>query len=292
LIARHSPRSRRSARACSAGSADAAAAQALEPPRPAHPLARQLKAMLDDPAEPRPHLVRGCYLQDWLLEQSDWNWRVDSRQGGRSRAVGDIGSHWLDLAQYVTGDRVTGVLAQLGTLHPERARPREGVETFAAGDDGDRDVVVVGTEDFATVLLRFESGCLGVMTVSQVTPGRKNRLQLEIDTARAGYAWDQEVPNALWVGRRDAANAELVRDPALLAPEAARLAHYPGGHQEGWPDALKNLFIDFYAAVAAHRDGAAYEGSFATFADAHRTMLLVEAVLESDASGAWLTVGA
>ncbi|MBW3592547.1 MAG: Gfo/Idh/MocA family oxidoreductase [Actinobacteria bacterium] len=255
-----------------------------------YPLVRQLKSMLDAAEEPRPHLVRGSYLQDWLVEQGDWNWRVDPARGGSSRAVGDIGSHWLDLAQYVTGDRITGVLAHLGRLHPERARASADVETFAASDTAEHDLVAVETEDFANVLLRFESGCQGVLAVSQVSPGRKNRLLLEIDTARSGFAWDQETPNALWVGRRSEANSDLVRDPALLAPEAARLTHYPGGHQEGWPDALKNLFIDFYAAVAARRDGGEVTQSFASFSDAHRTMLLVEAVLASDASGGWQSV--
>ena len=255
-----------------------------------YPLARQLKSLLEAADEPRPHLVRGSYLQDWLLEQSDWNWRVVPTHGGRSRAVGDIGSHWFDLAQYVTGDHITGVLADLGQLHLERARTQVRVETFATSDAAARDLVGVETEDFANVLLRFESGCRGAFAISQVSPGRKNRLLLEIDTARSGFAWDQEAPNALWVGRRRAANSELVRDPALLAPEAAALAHYPGGHQEGWPDALKNLFIDFYAAVAARRDGVEVAHSFASFADAHRTMLLVEAVLASDRAGSWQTV--
>ena len=256
-----------------------------------YPLARQLKSMLEAADEPRPHLVRGSYAQDWLLEQTDWNWRVEPSEGGASRAVGDIGSHWFDLAQYVTGDRITGVLAEMGQLYPDRARPASGVATFASGDDaGGRDLVAVATEDFANVLIRFESGCRGLLAVSQVSPGRKNRLLLEIDTARSGFAWDQEAPNVLWIGRRSGANSELVRDPALLAPEAAPLAHYPGGHQEGWPDALKNLFIDFYAAVSAHRDGHDLTPAFASFADAHRTMLLVEAALASDASGEWQTI--
>jgi predicted dehydrogenase len=140
------------------------------------------------------------------------------------------------------------------------------------------------------VLLRFASGAKGAFTVSQVSAGRKNHLTIEIAAAETTFAWDQEQPNALWIGRRDEPNRELVRDPALLAPEVAPLAHYPGGHQEGWPDGLRNLVEDVASAVAAHRRGDEHLGTFATFADAHRVMRLVEAIAESDRRGAWVTV--
>ena len=255
------------------------------------PLVRQLRALVASGESGPFHLVRGAYLQDWLLERTDWNWRLEREKAGASRAVGDIGSHWLDLAEHVTGDRVVAVCAELGTLHAERLRPTGGVETFARADDGERTSVAIDTEDFASVLLRFAGGARGVLTVSQVTAGRKNRLLLELDAARSSFAWDQEEPNRLWIGRRDGPNAELPRDPSLLVPEAAALAHYPGGHQEGWPDALRNLFADFYGAVRAQIDGVDHHPFFATFADAHRTMRLVEAIVASDADGAWVEVG-
>ena len=205
--------------------------------------------------------------------------------------MGDIGSHLLDLAQHVAGDPIVGVCAVLGRIHDTRSRPSAAVETFARAAADELEPVAIGTEDFATVLVRFASGCAGVFTVSQVTAGRKNRLLLEIDARHSSFAWDQEEPNRLWIGRRNGPNAELLRDPTLLAPEAAPLAHYPAGHQEGWPDALKNLLADFYAAVVAQREDEPYEPSFASFADAHRTMQLVEAILESDRAGGWVEVG-
>ena len=154
-----------------------------------YPLVRELKELLAE-SDGSPHLVRGAYLQDWLLEETDWNWRVEPARAGASRAVGDIGSHWLDLAEHVTGDRVIAVCAELGRIHAERLRPSGATETFVRTGSDDAERVAVETEDFATALLRFASGCRGVLTVSQVTAGRKNRLLLEVDTARESFAWD------------------------------------------------------------------------------------------------------
>ena len=251
------------------------------------PLVRELKARLE--ASGRPHQIRGGYLQDWLLHESDWNWRLEPEKGGSARAMGDIGSHWLDLVQHVTGDEVVSVCARVGSLHAERLRPSTPGQTFAQGA-GDAERVGVETEDFGSVLLHLAGGCTGAFSVSQASAGRKNRLTLEIDTAEASFAWDQEEPNRLWIGRRDGPNEELVRDPALLGPGAASLTHYPGGHQEGWPDALRNLCEDFYAAVAARQAGRPYEPTFATFAEAHRTTQIAEAILASDRSDRWVEV--
>jgi predicted dehydrogenase len=237
------------------------------------------------------HLVTGTYLQDWLLLPTDWNWRLDPARGGASRAVADIGSHWIDLVQHVTGDRIAEVCADLGRMHDVRRRPVGEVQTFTAGD-GERADAPVGTEDWATILFRTERGARGSLTVSQVSAGRRNHLTLEVDAASAAFAWNQEEPNTLWIGRRGEPNGELVRDPSLLSAPAAALAHYPGGHQEGWPDALFNLVTDFYAAVRARRVGETHEDTFASFADAHRTTQTVEAIVASSADRAWVRVGA
>ncbi|MGZ4155054.1 MAG: Gfo/Idh/MocA family protein [Actinomycetota bacterium] len=256
-----------------------------------YPLVQELRSRLAAGGDGSVHLVTGTYLQDWLLLPTDWNWRLDPARGGTSRAVADIGSHWIDLVQHITGDRIAEVCADLGRMHDVRRRPVGEVQTFTTGD-GERADVPVGTEDWAAVLFRTERGARGSLTVSQVSAGRKNHLTLEIDAESAAFAWDQEEPNTLWIGRRDEPNAELVRDPSLLSPPAAALAHYPGGHQEGWPDALFNLVTDFYAAVRARRVGEAHEHTFASFADAHRTTQTVEAIVASSADRAWVRVGA
>jgi predicted dehydrogenase len=254
------------------------------------PLVEQLRAMVAAGAGGPVHLVHGAYLQDWLLFDDDWNWRLESSTAGPARAVGDIGSHWIDLAQHVTGDHVVAVCAQLARLHDERWRPGE-VRTFEGrGPTNDRRHVPIDTEDAATVLLRFRGGSTGACTISQVSPGRKNALTIEVDAARESYVWDQEAPNVLGVGKRDGPNQTILRDPSLLLPEAAALARYPAGHQEGWPDALRNLMADFYAAVRARRNGAAAAPTVASFESALGVARVVDAILRSDRDRAWADV--
>jgi predicted dehydrogenase len=238
------------------------------------------------------HLVHGSYLQDWLLLKGDWNWRVESDKAGSTRAMGDIGSHWVDTVQHVVGDRVVEVMADLGRLHEVRLRPRAEVETFGRSGEAPQVPVPVNTEDFGSVLLRFAGGARGAFVVSQVSPGRKNRLWFEVDTGMSAFAWDQEEPNHLWIGRRDGANADLPRDPDLLSASAARLVHYPAGHQEGWPDALRNLFVDFYAAVEARRRGETFDATLASFEQAEQVTRVIEAIAESHRTRAWAPVAA
>jgi predicted dehydrogenase len=252
------------------------------------PLVQELRARV---ARERPHLVRGAYLQDWLFNEDDWSWRLDTACNGASRVVADIGSHWLDLAEHVLGDRVVAVCASLGVLHETRVRPASDRATFTRGD-GEGIRFDVDSEDFASALVRFASGVQGTFTVSQVTAGRKNRLQLEVDTAQAAYAWDQEQPNTLWIGHRDEPNQQLLRDPALLEAGAAGLTRLPAGHPEGWADALRSLCADFYAAVAARDGGPEHAATFATFEDGLHIAEMTDAVLESDAQGGWVALGA
>jgi predicted dehydrogenase len=250
------------------------------------PMVVQARTML---ADGRPHLIRGGYLQDWLLYDTDWNWRLLTELSGASRAVADIGSHWIDLVQHVTGRRMVRVFARLGRLHQTRRRPAGSVSTFQHGEGGG-EPLEVDTEDFATVMFDLDGGCPGVFTVSQVSPGMRNRLTLEIDTADACLAWNQERPNRLWIGHRDRPDESLPRDPALLSPEAAALTHYPAGHQEGWPDALANLVSEFTQDVLAHREGRRRQSRVASFAEADRVTRTVEAIVESGRSGAWVTI--
>jgi predicted dehydrogenase len=255
-----------------------------------YPLVQQIRSMLASGDYGRVHFVHGSYLQDWLLRESDWNWRLDPDANGASRAVADIGSHWSDLVQHVTGDRVAAVFADLATHHAERQRPAEAGETFAGNGTTDGRPVAVDTEDFGSILVRFESGARGTFAVSQTSAGRKNRLAFEIDAAAAAFVWDQEQPERAWVGQRDAPNLELVRDPALLDNEAGALPARPAGHPEGWRDALCSLVFEFYAAARALGDGREHRPRFASFADGHRSVLLVEAILRSHETEAWAPV--
>jgi predicted dehydrogenase len=252
-----------------------------------YPLVAQIREMLRTGEHGAPHFVHGGYLQDWLLLRTDWNWRLDEADNGPSRAVADIGSHWSDLVQHVTGDRIVSVLADLGTLHPTRLRPADDRATFATAGDEDGEPVDVETEDFGSVLVRFASGARGSFVVSQTSAGCKNGLSFQVDAARAAFAWDQETPDRAWVGRRGGPNLELVRDPSTLLPRAARLARLPAGHGEGWFDALRNLLADFYAGVDARRTDSEHDSDVATFEEGHARVQLVEAVLASHREQRW-----
>jgi predicted dehydrogenase len=232
--------------------------------------------------------VHGSYLQDWLLLENDWNWRLVPEFSGESRAVADIGSHWCDLIQFVTGLKIVRVMADLVTIHPIRKRPKVEVETYAGKvlRPEDLEDVPIHTEDYGSILLEFDSGAHGVLTVNQCAAGRKNRLYYEIDGSRSALSWDQERPNELWIGRRDAANAVLMKDPSLLHPAAREYAHYPGGHNEAYPDGPKNLFRNVYGYIAGERKG----GDFATFLDGHHEIAICEAMLKSSRERQWVDV--
>ncbi len=237
--------------------------------------------------------VTGSYVQDWLLHETDFNWRVLAGEGGELRAVADIGTHWLDLVQSVTGLDVEEVCADLRTFLPTRLRPTGPVETFqskfqAAANTEAAHPVAVTTEDYGAILLRFKGGASGCLTVSQVNAGRKNCLRFEVAGSRGALAWDSERPNELWQGARDQANAVLTRDPALLHPAVRPYANYPGGHNEGFPDTFKQLF----RAVYDYLDAGDYSAPrpFPTFYDGHREMLLCAAILRSHREQRWVSV--
>jgi predicted dehydrogenase len=235
-------------------------------------------------------LVTGGYLQDWLLFDTDWNWRLDPAEGGALRAVGDIGSHWLDLVQFVTGRRVEAVMADLTTFIPVRRRPTGPVETFGGGAGGGGETVdaPMETEDGAGILLRLSGGARAVMTVSQVSAGRRNRLSFEIDGSASALAWHSEAPEELWIGHRDRPNELLLRDPALMRPEAAGTATLPGGHAQGFADTFRELYRAVYRAVAA--GGPPPEPDYPTFADGHDEAVIGDAIGRSNAEQRWVTV--
>jgi predicted dehydrogenase len=233
-------------------------------------------------------LVTGHYFQDWLLLESDWNWRLQPERGGALRAVGDIGSHWLDLMTYVTGLRVVAVNADLATFIGTRHEPTGPVETFATERTADTVERPVATEDVATILLRFENGARGSVAVSQISAGRKNSLQFEIDGSAAAWAWDSEQPDQAWIGHRDRPNELLLRNPALMGPAGQAAAALPGGHVEGFFDTFCAHFRAVYADVVA--GGPSSHPGYATFADGHDEMLVGDAIAESARTGRWVDV--
>ena len=231
-------------------------------------------------------LVSGHYLQDWLLLETDWNWRLEPDLGGELRAVADIGSHWLDLTTFLTGRRISAVMADLSTFIKTRRQPAGPVETFATDRGADSVARQIKTEDAATILLRYEGGARGALTVSQVSPGRKNSLVFEIDGSTAAASWNAERPDELWIGHRGRPNELLLRDPAILNEEGRRAAGLPGGHAEGFADTFKALYAAVYRAVAEGRPGTGYP----TFADGHDEMLVCEAVARSSREARWVEV--
>jgi predicted dehydrogenase len=257
-----------------------------------YPLVAQLRQMLASGEYGRAHLIHGAYLQDWLLLESDWNWRLDPEEGGLSRAVADIGTHWADLVQHVLGEPIVEVLADLATLHPTRTAPNGSSPTFYGGSAGGGTTRAVTSEDFGTVLFRLRDGARGSFTVSQTSAGRKNGLSFQIDAGSASFAWDQERPDRAWVGRRSEPNLELVRDPSLMHDVAAAQVRLPPGHPEGWSDALANAVGDFYETVRATREGRPHVPTIASFQEGHERVALVEAILRSHQDQRWTRVGA
>jgi predicted dehydrogenase len=235
------------------------------------------------------HHVTGSYLQDWLLKDTDFNWRVQAEAGGDLRAVADIGTHWMDLVSFITGLSIEAVCADLATIHPVRQAPVGGVETFQRGGPKRETVPVsITTEDYGSILFRCRSGARGAFTVSQVTAGRKNCVRFDIACQEASLAWDSEEPNTLFIGHRDRANESLTRDPSLLSDAARPFANYPGGHAEGFPDSFKQLFRAVYSAIETGKPGAV---PYPTFADGHQEVALCEAILRSHRDQRWVSVG-
>ena len=226
-----------------------------------------------------------------MLLETDYNWRVDAAQGGDSRAVADIGSHWCDTVQFVTGKRIVEVMADLAIVWPVRKASIASNATFGQQTaDVQFEDKAVTTEDRGSVLVRFDDGSKGCFSVSQVSAGRKNHLSFEINGSQCSLHWDQETPQQLWVGHRQQANQILTDDPGLMNADVAASAHFPGGHIEGWPDAFKNMMQQFYQAVSAGKMPATAERRFASFSDGADVMYIIDAIIKSHQQQRWISV--
>lgn len=255
-----------------------------------YPLIRQAKEMIARGQIGRIYSVTGSYLQDWLIKDTDYSWRLESAQSGTTRAVGDIGTHWMDLIEYVTGDRITEVNADLATFLPVRKKPKKSVETWSGKilKNEDYDPVSIDTEDYASVLFHSAGGIRGVYTVNQMAAGHKNRVFFEVDGEKASLSWNSEVPNELQVGYRDKGNEVLIRDPSLAYPSAASIMTLPGGHNEGFADTSKQLFKEVYEYIL--QGDLSVAAPFPTFENGLYEAKLCDAIVKSCASRSWIAV--
>jgi predicted dehydrogenase len=255
-----------------------------------YPMVQQARAMVQTGEIGDLFILQGSYLQDWLLLPTDWNWRLEPDLGGTLRAVGDIGSHWLDLMSFITGLKVKEVFADFKTFHPIRKKPRKELETFTGKlltPDNYEDKPIK-TEDYASILLHYENGVHGILTVSQVSSGRKNRIYFEINGSKSSLSWNGERPNELWIGQRTVPNQVMLKDPSLLSTEAQATASYPGGHNEGFPDTFKQIYQKVYEYILAGDFSA--ETDFPTFYDGHYEQVLCEAIERSAKENCWMEV--
>ncbi len=254
-----------------------------------YPVVQQIRAMIAAGDLGDILIAQGTYSQDWLLYDTDWNWRIETKDNGQLRAVGDIGSHWMDLVQHLTGQKITALCADLATFHKTRKRPKGPIETFAGKtlQPSDYVPVTIETEDYGGVLFHLGDRARGAYTVSQMSAGRKNMFMVDIFGTKAGVSWNQERPDELWIGQRNSPNQLLIKDPSLLLPKAAGYADLPGGHSEGYDDTHKQVFKRFYARVADPSAPVEYP----TFEDGLWGMEVLEKVLESSRKNAWVQVG-
>jgi predicted dehydrogenase len=254
-----------------------------------YPANHQAMAMVANGDIGEPRFITGSYHQDWLLRETDWNWRLQPEEAGGLRAVADIGSHWLDLSRFVSGRRIVEVMADLHTLVPTRRHPAGPVETFATVS-GAEDLVSeeVSSDDAAAVLLRYEDGARGAVTISQVSAGQKNSVRYEIAGSESAIRWLSANPDDLFIGHRGRPNEVLSRDPGLYSPMAAGLVAYPGGHVEGFPDTFRAMFSQVYADVDNGSPAAA--PTYPTFADGHDAVLVTDAIADSHEAQQWRAV--
>jgi len=250
-----------------------------------NPLVQQARGMIARGETGPLSFIHGFYLQDWMTDPNVYSWRSDPAKGGVTSALGDIGSHWCDIAEHISGLKITAVLADLTTVIPVRYSSGTSAEAFSSTNEGERRPVPVQAEDLASVLLRFENGAKGCFSVGQVLPGHKNDLQIELNGRARSLKWRQEDQNELWIGRHNQPNCIMAKDPSLVSPDALPYVHLPGGHQEAWADAFRNLIADAYQWIREGGRPEAKPAPLPTFEDGYRSTCLIEAMLKSHAAG-------
>ncbi|MGI5977794.1 MAG: Gfo/Idh/MocA family protein [Candidatus Limivicinus sp.] len=254
-----------------------------------YPQAMQAKAMMQSGEVGDVYTIHGAYLQDWLYYDTDYSWRLEPSVSGKSRAFADIGSHWIDMVESITGLRAVEVMADFATFHKTRKKPLKPIATYSgmALRPEDYQEMPINTEDYCTVLFHFDNGAHGNCTISQVFAGRKNQIVFDIAGSKCSLHWDSEDSNELWIGHRDRFNEKAPKDPSILSPLAGAATSYPGGHVEGFPDTFKQSFKAIYDAI---EKGSTEKGLFATFEDGLREMTLCDAVVRSAEEHRWVKI--
>lgn len=253
-----------------------------------YPLMHEARAMVKRGDIGEPRFLTGSYHQDWLMRETDWNWRLETDRAGNLRAVSDIGSHWIDLVTWIAGATVSEVFADLHTFIPMRKKPDREIETFSGEVAMDGELTPIETDDAGAVLLRMTNGIRGAFTVSQVSAGRKNDLRFEIAGTEASLMWSSEASDTLWIGRRGRTNEVLLKDPTHLDPTAAGIAFYPGGHVEGYGEAFTALFTTVYRDVGNGQPPSV--PAYPTFEDGYQGLLVTDAVWSSNARQTWVSI--
>ena len=235
--------------------------------------------------------ILGSYLQDWLLYPTDYSWRLDPSMAGASNIVGDLGSHWFDLAQFVSGLKITEVMAELKTILPVRKRPKsKETLTFSNASDIEYEDVKISLDEYGALLLRFDNGACGTFTTSQLAAGRKCNIDLQVYGSEGSVAWNHERSAELWFGYRNEPNRIFFESPNLQAPSTTRFARLPSGHPMGYMDAVMNLFSDFYRAIELKRENKTPDFRHPDFKAGHEEMLILEAAIRSRKNGTWAKV--
>lgn len=252
-------------------------------------LVQEMRARVEQNDFGRVLFVQGEYLQDWLMFESDYDWRVDLNAGGPSRALADIGSHCIDVAEYIMGKRIVAVNSTLFTVHDKR-RKYASTGTFSQTDDLDQsfEEVTVENEDGGVIQAKFEDGVIASFVISQVSAGKKNGLMINISGEHYALEWKQEQSDRLWVGHRDKGNEEIYADANYVSESVKNFATLPNGHPVGWHDAMTNGIRMFYQAIIENNIDS--KKTFATFDDGYHVMKVIDACLESDDKKSWVYV--